>query len=980
MEIFCPNCDQTISYIGEPPKFCQNCGKSIAEQTGAQTLVDSIEQIIPQTPTPLVSIDPTKFSESEATIAPTSKVVVPKQPMGQGEIVGPYRLERWLGSGGMGNVWEAVEVKTGRRVALKRLSKSMVTDESYLKRFVREARLAAKISHPRVTFVYNTGTDKGQPYIAMELMPGKTLADKVESEGPLDIRTAVDRTLDMVDGLIAAHRQGMVHRDVKPGNCFLDTDDTVKIGDFGLSKSLISNDVNLTQTGTFMGTPSYAAPEQIRGGELDGRTDGYAVGATLYFLLTARTPFKGDAMSVTAQIMTDTAPSTRKFNPKIPKELDNVISKCLQKDPVKRFQDLEDLKVALLPYATQPDTITDAGRRLAAFMIDQCFIQIVALSSLVSFAIANAIYLVTIVRMEQEEFQANIQANTSNSTMWFGVTIWCVTILYYGFFEGRYGRAVGKRIMGFHVVDVEGQRVGFWRSALRTFAVPGCFGIPLIHFAVIGIGGADIAQTASQVTLFLRGLLVYFVPLAICASTMRASNRLLGLQGIISGTRVVRLNTGKQKIRVPVVEPKLNTIDIKQFGPYATRDLMGESKAGKVYLGSDESLNRDVWVVERENGSEPGQKRINLARVSRQRWLEGGTEPSTDNTGTEVRWDAFEAIHGVPIQTFVGLNQDADWSHYGQVMKEMVAELRAALADGTLPQNLSLTQVWLDEDGHAKLLDKQLVDVVSSNSRSKRTTKCSSVDLAMSAVEDHEASDVDQAVHLIQDLGDLIRRTKLLPASVQDFLVELSTKPVQASTLDWAGEQLDSLSTDKGNLTWDSRLGIVAATVGLEMIPYVLVAIVAYLFCFYILPIPNYWKLPVGAFLSSILPVVFGFWFRGGPVFKFMGVQVCNSRGRPASGLVCGIRSWISWSPAMTAMGFFFLLMLFSEYQSHQKQMKPEIGTLAYELMNNDALVAGSFLVSMLIGFVIVIGLAFAIYSPRRGLVDYVVGTRLMPK
>lgn len=1001
MEIFCPSCDQTISYIGEPPKFCQNCGSEIGKTTGTPQLLDNDTEpnvkaanfTGANTPTPLASLDPTKpLSSFDATIPPTTKVIVPKEPAGQGEIVGPYRLERWLGSGGMGNVWEAVETKTRRRVALKRLSKSMVTDESYLQRFVREAQLAAKISHPRVTFVYNTGTDNGQPYIAMELMPGKTLADKVEEEGPMDIQVAVDRTLEMIDGLSAAHRQGLIHRDIKPGNCFLDTDDTIKIGDFGLSKSLVCNDVNLTQAGTFMGTPSYAAPEQIRGGDLDGRTDSYAVGATLYYLLTGRTPFTGDAMSVTAQIMTDSAPSTREFNPKIPKELDHAIHKCLEKDPLKRFQNLDDLKLALLPYATQPDTIADAGRRLAAFMIDQSFIQIAVTSIIVFWIMSNTIYSVAILRMPGEEFQAAAQEGQAQFAMFSGFAAWLLTNFYYAFFEGRYGRALGKRIMGLHVVDVEGRRAGFWRCSLRAFAVPGCFGIVLFHASMIGTSDLDMGTMAAQVNLFLRGILIYFVPIAICASTMRVSNRMLGIQGMISGTRVVRLETGRKKIQVPVVEPKLNTIEIKKFGPYATRDLMGASTFGNVYLGRDDALNRDVWIVERPGGKEPGEKRINLTRITRQRWLEGGNNTKSDSTesdDTTVRWDAFEAIKGVPIQTFVGFDKRADWTHYGQVMQETVAELRAALSDATLPPSLSLPQVWLDEDGHAKLLDKQLVDVVQSNSKSKSASDpdgALSGEMVMTADGNVElkspedaTTDVAKAVDVLQDLGDLIHRTKLLPASVQDFLIGLSNKPKEESTLEWAADQLDSLSNSKGNLTWDGRLGILAVTFGLETVAFFLIAIIAFLLCFYIIPMPNAWKLPVGTALGLIAPMITGAWFRGGPVFNFMGVQVCNSQGRRASRLVCTIRTFISWLPAILSFGVFLLMMIFTEYENH-KEMTAEEGSLAYMLTQSDDYLAILFLSTLVTGFVTVLGLAFAVRSPKRGLVDYLLGTRLMPK
>ena len=142
----------------------------------------------------------------------------------------------------------------------------MGSDETYVKRFIREAQLAAQVSHPNVTFIYGAGNEAGQPYIAMELMPGNTLADLVSVEGSLACSAAVDHVIGIVDGLIAVHEQGMIHRDVKPANCFLDSNGNVKIGDFGLSKSTRDKETGLTKTGTFMGTPSYAAPETNSGG------------------------------------------------------------------------------------------------------------------------------------------------------------------------------------------------------------------------------------------------------------------------------------------------------------------------------------------------------------------------------------------------------------------------------------------------------------------------------------------------------------------------------------------------------------------------------------------------------------------------------------------------------------------------------------------------------------------------------------------
>ena len=165
------------------------------------------------------------------------------------------------------------------------LSSSLPQTSDSVGRFQREARLAASLSNPCSTFVYEAGEIDGRFYIAMELMPGRTLRDLIRDEGPLPVARAADYVLDICEGLEAAHRLGIVHRDVKPSNCFLDGDGRVKVGDFGLSKSLVA-ETDLTQTGSFLGTPLFAAPEQVRSGNVDPRTDVYAVGATLFYILT----------------------------------------------------------------------------------------------------------------------------------------------------------------------------------------------------------------------------------------------------------------------------------------------------------------------------------------------------------------------------------------------------------------------------------------------------------------------------------------------------------------------------------------------------------------------------------------------------------------------------------------------------------------------------------------------------------------------
>lgn len=949
LEIYCSECEQSIVYEGESPRFCQHCGKEF-----------SLAAASPETDSP----------GADATIAPMNAPFVPVKPSGEGDVVGPYRLVRWLGSGGMGTVWEAVETQTGRRVALKRLFDNMAADETYVKRFVREAQLAAQISHPKVTFIFDSGNEGGQPYIAMELMPGRTLDDRVEDEGPLSVSNAVDSILDVVEGLIAAHKLGVIHRDVKPANCFIAADDSVKIGDFGLSKSLLNNDVDLTQTGTFMGTPSYAAPEQIRAGELDGRTDVYSAGATLYFLLTARTPFKGDAMSVTAQIITDKPRSTRQFNTDIPKDLDGVIAKCLEKDPVNRFYDLEQLKVALLPYASKQESIADLGRRLAAFMIDQSMIQILFNLFTTIWVLGATYYSQTVLGLETDKsFLALFREGIVSILFWKGILAWSGTVLYYTVFEGRFGRGIGKRLMGLQVVNREGQRAGMGRTLLRAVAVPGCFAIPLVVVFWYAKQGEMPFASADYFIFLLVRTIAYGVPILVCISTMRTSNRLLGVQGMISGTRVIRINTGRQKTDVTVVQPQLKTTDPVCLGPYTTRDLISTSGLNRVFLGHDEQLNRDVWIVEGDSNSKPSDRRIHLARVSRQRWLEGG------ELENGKRWDAFEAIHGTPIETFVGTQCQADWSLYGQVMTEMIDELQQSIVDGTLPESLSLTQVWLDQDGHAKLIDKLMIQPASPSEESAiRESKIRENKPPLPS----KSGPVEKAVGLVQELGNLLHRTQVLPSSIQDFLIQLKTQPKTESTLEWANEELKILAKPIGSIRWDTRLGILSATFGIELLVYALIVGCLFLSLYYLIPIPITMQLLVGMTGGLGLPVVFGSWFRGGVVFHVMGIQVCDSDGSPASRIKCAIRSGISWLPAIALIGVIILSTLDSEQNFGPERLGIE--SVKLETLSNEVWLVVSPMVTLVSAILLVIGLVFSVLSPKIGLVDYLLGTRLMPK
>jgi len=254
-----------------------------------------------------------------------------------GQSFGPYRLVRLLGRGGMGAVYEAEHLESGRRVALKVLSHSLDSPEAR-GRFLREGRLAASVNHPNSVYIYGTEEVEGTPAIAMELVPGETLKDRVRRQGPMPVAEAVDAILQIIEGLEAAQALGVLHRDVKPSNCFVEAGGTVKVGDFGLSISTKAREkTHLTTTGTFLGTPAFSSPEQLKGDELDVRSDIYAVGVTLYYLLTGKTPFRGDNLiRFIATALEQPAASPATFRRDIPKGLCAAVLRCLEKQPARR--------------------------------------------------------------------------------------------------------------------------------------------------------------------------------------------------------------------------------------------------------------------------------------------------------------------------------------------------------------------------------------------------------------------------------------------------------------------------------------------------------------------------------------------------------------------------------------------------------------------------------------------------------------------
>jgi serine/threonine protein kinase len=563
---------------------------------------------------------PDEFDATRTSI--TSSYTSPSTPGTQAPATafGPYRLLKPLGEGGMGRVWEAEHEQTSRIVALK-IAHSSLNSAEDRERFIREARLAASISHRNCVFVFGAVESAGARAIAMELVRGCTLKDLVKEGKPIDPKEAVRIAIEMIDGLDAAHAKGILHRDIKPANIFIDSDSgAAKVGDFGLSTSIspiAGTAPDVSTQASFAGTPSYASPEQLQGRDLDVRSDIYAVGATLYYLLAGRPPFiERDLITLVASVSARNPDPPSKYNPQVPPDLDLVVLKCLAKTPEARYEDYAALRNALTIESPAP-----LNRRLLAGAID-------------SLIAGSPSWL-----MSQLLWAGNDRSPLRQLLM---LAVFGLGFTALGALEGVKGWSPGKLAVGILVrkkLAPPGLSSGLQRSVI-FFA---CQNLPLLAlYCFLGStqGWNLISLQPSPLELCFPFLFL-FAPFLMA----RRSNGWSGLHDRFTATQVTLQRSIVKRVDAAIEEPSIPQPS-QNIGLF---QLFGESRPfhqSALHNAWDPDLRRRAAIVTHP----PHTPMLPLERREAQRrgslrWIMG-------ERAADLCWDAYEMPDGAPLEDF----------------------------------------------------------------------------------------------------------------------------------------------------------------------------------------------------------------------------------------------------------------------------------------------------------------------------------------
>jgi uncharacterized RDD family membrane protein YckC len=578
-----------------------------------------------------------------------------------------FTFVRELGRGGMGVVYEAIEEAGGRHVALKVIANRLSQSRDATERFEREARLAGSISHPNCVFVYGAHSIHGAPAISMELMTGQTLEDRVKSREPIPTPTAVRWAIEILNGLEAAHTIGIVHRDVKPSNCFLTADEHVKVGDFGLSRSIEGN-LGLTQSGAFLGSPLYASPEQVRGRAIDQRADVYSVGATLYTLLAGRPPHVGSAIGdVLAQIVSETPRPISTERPGISRALEALVMRALAKDPAKRFQDCAAFRRALLPYAPGNLTPATLGLRIVAFIIDQMIVSLIYQGACLGLYYAGVRWASPVPKTE-----------AMPGGPWGVIASYAAVLVWFAVLENRFGASVGKKLLGLRVTRVDGGHTELWRTTLRAAVFLTPLALPNVVFGASEHWAPGLVRVGA-----------FLVPLI----TMRKTNGYRGIHELASGTRVLRSMEIAGTTRARAVgheQRKPATGFPATIGGYAVEGLVGATDRGSVLVARDPNLERSVWIHVVAGGAGSARS-TEPPRPSGLRFLKHGDGP--------LAFEVYESPGGAALRDHAAAHGSLAWPSALEDLRSLIGEMSSRVGD------VALEQLWVDRHGRIRVLD-----------------------------------------------------------------------------------------------------------------------------------------------------------------------------------------------------------------------------------------------------------------------------------
>lgn len=701
-----------------------------------------------------------------------------------GQTFGGYRIQHLLGRGGMGAVYAAEQIEDGRLVAVKVLAAGLERAEDR-ERFLREGRTAASVNHPNTVYVYRTEEIEGRLTIAMELVEGGTLEQKVEAQGPLSVIDAIDDTLQLIDGLEAAHRRGILHRDIKPANCFIGSDGTIKVGDFGLSRPVESVEQGrLTQTGLFLGTPVFSSPEQLLGEALDVRADIYAVGATLYYLLTGKLPFDADnAVKLIAVVMSGAPTPLVQYRRDVPPGLAAIVMKCLARNRDERFADYGALRAALLACRPIEHTPAPIVRRLAAGVIDNYLISTLTLPIL---GLLRPLGVNVALTVDDPRY-AVVQALSAVP----------FEILIYAILEGLTGWTPAKRLLGLRTVRADGAVPGIARAALRGLFVvaPGLLAVlASLPLAMDKTAGAVVVMTIS-----IGGLLLLF-------ARARKANGWLAEHDRISGTRVVTEQSTVARDRAVGGEVQMLPLHHAMSGRVGAYEVSGAIDAdGMVLLASDGALQRPVWIVRRPPGSAPlSDAERQASRTTCARWIGG-------RRSADEAWDAYAAVSGSSLAT--RLVPGVSWGAVHAWLTDLLDELRARRDAGLPVTGLSAADVLITDDGHAVVLPFRVGHGTVEDSTARHDAARHDAASHDAAVNVREAATGD-AGPLPASVARLLQQT--LRTALADWPLRarslLTAMEDPASRLDALYAALTAAGANRPPLTAQRRLLLAVAT------------------------------------------------------------------------------------------------------------------------------------------------------------------------